>query len=478
MKPLDYDRNTIKGKIYNLSAYVFIHMFALTLIVLGLLVLYSLQYSSVSDNIANASKFSQNFKDDVDLKMYYFVSGSSDELPFEEISTARTLAKELLANSEDSDSRKAITNVINLCDTLETSINRINETEGYDNRIEQLDNNIYIITSLIEEHIYTYLYHEAGVLAGIQSKLNRWLIIDIVAAIIFMTVIAGVTMKTAVKLSNSITEPIDKISRRVDEIGKGDLSEKVPVSAQDEVLTTLSHGVEEMVVKLNRQIELNRIEQERLSNIELSLVQAQINPHFLYNTLDAIVWLIETEKNQEAEEMITSLSTYFRSFLSNGKIIVSVAEEEQHIRSYLEIQKVRYKDILDYDIDISEDIKHCIIPKLTLQPMVENAIYHGIKPKRGRSRITVRGSLSEGIVTLAVQDDGVGMDSETLEQLRQRIVNDDYKSFGLIAAYKRLGMVYGEDYDFIIESEQNEGTVITIRIPYKTAEDDKNEKAD
>lgn len=473
-----YDKNTIKGKIYSLSAYIFIGMFAITIFVLALLLMYSFQYSSVSGNITNASNFSQNFKNDVDLKMYYFVSGSSDELPFEEVRTARELALGLLENSKDGESCKALNNVINLCDNLENYIHKIENTDGYDNRMEQLDTNIYVITKLIEEHMYTYLYHEARVLAGIQSDLRRWLIIDFAAALFVMAVIAAIIMKFSFKLNKSINDPIDSISKRVDEIGKGDLTEKTPVLADDPMLSNLSTGVEEMVVKLNRQIELNRMEQERLSSIELSLVQAQINPHFLYNTLDAIVWLIETERNQEAEQMITSLSTYFRSFLSNGKVIISLAEEKQHVRSYLEIQSVRYKDILDYEIDIDESIDGCIIPKLTLQPMVENAIYHGIKPKRGRSRIRVTGRLNDGVVTLSVSDDGIGMDGETLEALRKRIVTDDYKSFGLIAAYKRLGMVYGSEYEFHIESQPNEGTTITIRIPYKTEEDEAIEEND
>ncbi len=468
MRMIRYDKKSIGGKMYSLSLSIFVPMLALAVFVLFLLIAYNFQYSAVSRNIIAASGFSQNFKDDVDLKMYYFVIGSSEELPMEEVRTARELAEELLSSSKNSDSRQAVSSVINLCDSLTSSIKKIESTEGYDNRIDQLEKNIYVITELIETYIYTYLYYEAGEMAALQNSLRFWLIAEIAAALLAMAVIVAFSARNAIKISKSITDPIDALCNRVKEIGRGDLEEKTPVSADDEKLISLSTGIERMAGKLSGQIELNRQEQIRLRGIELSLIQAQINPHFLYNTLDAIVWLIETGKSQEAEEMVTSLSTYFRSFLSNGKDIVTVGEEELHVRSYLEIQQVRYKDKMDYSISIDESIMGCMIPKMTLQPMVENAIYHGIKPKRDKGMITVRGSVAYGRVTLCVEDTGVGMDSETLRKLRAQIANDDPSSFGLVAAYKRLKLVYGNDCTFSIDSEPGVGTAITISVPNRT----------
>lgn len=468
MKRLNINKKSISGRLHSLTVSIFVPMLILSVFVLFLLVVYNLQYSAVTGNITTASGFNQNFKNDVDLKMYYFVSGSSDELPWDDVQTARELAQGLLADTSNSESRQAISSVLNLCDSLDSSIKRIESTEGYDNRIEQLETNIYVITELIEEYIYTYLYHEAGEMAALQKNLNFWLITEIAAAMLVMLVIVTLSARKAIRISKSITDPIDALCSRVEEIGRGDLAEKTPVDADDNKLLSLSTGIEEMAGKLSRQIELNRQEQIRLRGIELSLIQAQINPHFLYNTLDTIVWLIETGKDQAAEEMVTSLSTYFRSFLSNGKDIVTLTEEEQHVRSYLEIQQVRYKDILDYEIDIDKSIGKCIIPKMTIQPMVENAIYHGLKPKRGKGMIYVRGSVAYGRVTLRVEDTGVGMDTDTLEKLRNQIANDDPSSFALVAAYKRLRLVYGSDCAFSIDSELNAGTAITISIPYKT----------
>lgn len=468
LKQLIPDKRSIHGKLSQLIIHTFLPVVAVLIVIVFVLVARNLQYDSVSGNIIDASGFNQDFKNDVDLKMYLFVCGSGDELPWEEVRAARELASDLLSKTSNSASRKEISNVLTLCDSLSASIERIQRAEGYGVRLEQLESNIYVITELIEEHIYTYLYYEAGEMARLQQRLDFWLKVEIAAIVLTMAVVIPLSMHNAFKISKSITDPIDAISERVEEIGRGDLTERTPIEAEDEKLRSLSRGIEEMTVKLDNQIELNRQEQIRLRGIELSLLQAQINPHFLYNTLDAIVWLIETGKNEQAEQMVANLSSYFRSFLSNGKDIITLSEEELHVRSYLEIQQVRYRDILDYSIDIDPSLKDFIIPKMTLQPLVENAIYHGLKPKRGKGQIDVIGKVMGEIVALEVRDTGIGMEQEELDALRERVANEDSTSFGLVAASKRLKLVYGERCTITIHSEPGVGTTITIRIPQKT----------
>ncbi|MBQ5422633.1 MAG: histidine kinase, partial [Clostridiales bacterium] len=180
-----------------------------------------------------------------------------------------------------------------------------------------------------------------------------------------------------------------------------------------------------------------------------------------------IVWLIESGKNEQAEQMVTSLSFYFRSFLSDGRDIVTVAEETKHIRSYLEIQQVRYRDIMEFEINIDPSVERFKLPKLTLQPLVENAIYHGLKPKRGKGLISVTGRPDGDNVILEVRDTGAGMDSEQLAALRSKISNEDTTSFGLVSAYKRLRLLYGDDFNFDVVSAAGEGTTIKIRFPGK-----------
>ena len=460
-----FNKKNIQGKMYSLILQMFIPVIAILFILFALILTRNLMYGSVSGNIVKASGFNQNFKDDVDLKMYLYVSGSSNEIPWDEVNSARKLAEELLDDTTNPDSRKAMTNVLTLCDNLSTYMRRIEQTRQYDERMKQLETNIYGITQLIEDYIYSYLYYEAGEMASIQRELDIWLAIEIVFVILVTLILTPFVLRRAVILSKSITDPIVKMSNRVESIGQGDLSAHTPVATDDSNLAVLSTGIEDMAEKLNKQIELNRQEQIHLRDIELSLIQAQINPHFLYNTLDAIVWLIEIGKNEEAEQMVTSLSSYFRSFLSDGKDIVTIAEEKTHIDSYLKIQQVRYRDIMEYDIDIDPEIESHKLPKMTMQPLVENAIYHGLKPKRGKGLIKVIGRQDEKNIILEVIDTGAGMEPAELDVLKNRVLSEDTTSFGLTSAYKRLKLLYGDGCDFNIESTPGEGTSIRITIP-------------
>ena len=462
------DRKSIDGKLKSLIRQMIIPFSVILVLVIVLFVAFMLQYARVSSNITTASRFNHNFKDEVDLKMYTFVSGSSDELPYAEVGTARNLAETLQKATGNREAHRTIQSVLNLCDNLYDSIVQIRDAVGYDVRIQQLESNIYFITELIEEYIYTYLYIEAGELAEVQQKINIVIIVELLAAGILMLLLIRRTARKTRSITASITAPIDALYDRVDEIGHGALQAKMPVKAEDEKLQSLSDGIEQMVEKLDTQMKLNNEEQLRVRKMELALIQAQINPHFLYNTLDAIVWLIETGKTEQAEKMIVSLSTYFRSFLSNGKEIITLAEEERHIRSYLEIQQVRYKDILTYEIDFDPEYSQCLIPKMTLQPLVENAIYHGIKLKRGGGSILISDECDGTWITLRVKDTGMGMPDETLAELRAGLENDETPGFGITAAYKRLKLLFGEKVTFDISSISGVGTEISIRIPWVT----------
>ena len=462
-----FKSESIRGKMSRLLMQMFIPITLIFVIMIAMVLTRNIMFASVNGNIADASGFNREFKEEVDLKMYLYVTGYNDELPWDEVDSARELAENLLERTRNDDSRKSMKNVLILCDNLGQYMKDIEQTEQYDERMAQLEANIYGITQLIEDNFYSYLYHEAGELASIQKQLDYWLMAEIAFVIIVIVVVTPIVLKRAFKLSRSITDPIIEMNSRVEAIGDGDLSAHTPVKTDDRNLALLSLGIEDMAERLSKQIELNRQEQIHLRETELSLIQAQINPHFLYNTLDAIVWLIESGKNEQAEQMVTSLSQYFRSFLSDGKEIVTIEEETNHIRSYLEIQQVRYRDIMEYEIDVDPAITEYKLPKLTLQPLVENAIYHGLKPKRGKGVITVTGNTDGEKILLKVQDTGAGMDEEQLQSLKTKIRNEDTTSFGLVAAYKRLKLLYGDEFDFDVTSEAGEGTTILIGIPRK-----------
>ena len=333
--------------------------------------------------------------------------------------------------------------------------------------MEQLETNVYILTDLIQQYFYTYLYHEAGYLSSLQVALTARLWLELGLVAVGALVLVVVLMRRSAAISRSITQPIYALRERAQSIGRGDLAAREPVIAEDETLQALSSSLEHMAQHLQQQMELNRQEQDKLRAMELALLQSQINPHFLYNTLDTIIWLVETGKNEQAVEMVTSLSNFFRSSLSKGRDIITLGEEEIHVRSYLEIQQVRYRDILCYEINVQPELRACVLPKLTLQPLVENALYHGIKLRRGMGHILVDAAQEDDHVRILVRDDGAGMPPERLQQLRQSLDTEEQIGFGLRTVYRRLRLLYGEQCAMELESEPNAGTTVTLRFPIR-----------
>lgn len=465
---------SLETKLNHILMTVLLLACSIVAIMLASMIMYNLQHSSISSNIIRASQFNQDFKEEVDLKMYYYVidSNYADGLPLDAVETAKALAKSLLEDTENRESHKAITSVLSLCSNLEDKINEIAQTQGYDERVEQLETNIYILTELIQQYMYNYLYHEAGHLAQLQQDLNHYLILESVLVAAVTLVLIILVLRKSMAISRSITQPIDALCQRAEDIGKGDLQAKAPIIAEDKALQTLSESFENMAERLNYHMELNRQEQERMRAMELALLQSQINPHFLYNTLDTIIWLIETGKSVQAVNMVSSLSSFFRTSLSKGRDVITMQEEELHAKSYLEIQQVRYKDILTYSIDIAPELAGCPVPKLTIQPLVENALYHGIKLKRGMGTIDVRGKYEGDMVVLTVRDNGAGMTAERLQQLRDSVGQAEQSvGFGLAAVYKRLQLLMGSECKMEIESTPGEGTAVTLKFTWQKEND-------
>lgn len=166
--------------------------------------------------------------------------------------------------------------------------------------------------------------------------------------------------------------------------------------------------------------------------------------------------------------MVNSLSNYFRFSLSRGQDVITLAEEEQHIRSYLEIQQIRYRDLMDYDIDIPDELKKYILPKLTLQPLVENALYHGIKISRRKGMIRVTGRARDERLILEVTDDGIGMTEERLDAVRASLMHDRDEGFGLRTVHQRIQILFGGEYGLSMESTPNIGTRVIVTMPIQT----------
>lgn len=464
---------TLQSKLWKMILIVAFPLMIVIIAIASIGIGYALQYNAILNNVTTASDFNRNFKEDVDLKMYYYVIESqySEGLPIREVQSAETLARKLTDTTTEKDSLRSISSVLNLCHNLEDKMNQIAETKEYNSREDQLENNIYILTDLIQEYMYTYLYYEAVHLGALQTTMIRNMIVLMGAVVVLSLVLLYFLLTKSRNLSRRIVDPIDRICERLEAIGKGSLLVCEPIQADVEEVQLLSDGIESMVGHLKRQIDKNTEQEKQRRRTELALLQAQINPHFLYNTLDTIIWLIESGEISESVTMVSSLSNYFRFSLSRGKNVITLAEEEQHIQSYLEIQQMRYRDLIEYEIDIPEQLKYFILPKLTLQPLVENALYHGIKNRRRKGFIRVSGRVQNERIILEVADDGRGMTEERLGEVRASLADDRLEGFGLRAVHQRIRILFGGEYGLAVESTQDIGTKVIVSIPMQTVEE-------
>ena len=272
-------------------------------------------------------------------------------------------------------------------------------------------------------------------------------------------------------MARSITLPIQKLRDSMKKVQEGDFSvSDVVVDSKNEI-GSLTKSFDVMTHKIQELMEQNVHEQEEKRKSELKALQSQINPHFLYNTLDSIIWMAEGKKNEEVVLMTASLARLLRQSISNEDEVVPIANEVEYARGYLTIQKMRYKDKLEFQIDVDPSILHIPLIKLVLQPIIENAIYHGLKYKESKGLLIVKGFMKDGNAVLQIIDDGVGMDEETLAHIYDRHkVNYHSNGVGVYNVQKRLKLYYGEDYGITYESEKGKGTTATITIPGRQEE--------
>ncbi|WP_300636541.1 sensor histidine kinase, partial [uncultured Oscillibacter sp.] len=418
-------------------------MAAIPAVMLVLVLVYNSQYKNLLYNVTTASEFNQDFKENIDLKMYYYVIESrySEGLPIQEVQAAQALAKDLLDSTSQKDSLRAVTSVLDLCENLEEKIYQIERTRNYDDRQVQLENNVYVLTAMIQEYMYNYLYCESVQLNLLQQQISRQIAAEILLVLVLSGGLILLLVRYSVRLSRSVTQPVVDLSRRAEDVIGGDLTVREPVRSETYELRTLGEGMEQMIARLNAQIQEITQKQASLRKAELALLQAQVNPHFLYNTMDTIIWLIEASRPQAAVEMVSNLSSFFRHSLSRGEDVITLGEEEEHVRSYLQIQQARYKDILEYTIQIDAALRETRLPKLTLQPLVENALYHGIKLKRGKGCIYITSREEGADVLLQITDDGAGMAAARLEELNRAIENGERVGFGLVTVHERLRLL-------------------------------------
>ncbi len=477
LRPLSTNSFSIRTKII----FSFVVMILLmgtvnaSIIILGLQ--YKYQYDNLLQNITTANSINGYVKPTIDGLMWNIVAGKRD---FNEGAQYRALdyVEQVIKGMEsttDSDmSRLKLDVILRTTGTLRTQIDKIGTQIKEKKSVAENEaalEEIYLVTDLINSNIQEYVLFEINQTQikylETQANFTRWAVFSVLT----LSVMIVLAVISTWLISESIYTPIKKLQNITRTIADKDLEALINPDNRDEI-AQLGRSFNAMVGRIRELLDYKLKEQDNLKKYELKMLQVQINPHFLYNTLDSIIWMARDNQNAQVIEMVSALSNFFRVTLSRGKDWIKIQEEIEHVRSYLSIQKIRYQDILDFYIEVDEAILAGTILNLTLQPLVENALYHGIKNKRNGGTIWVRGSLkSPGLISFEVEDDGIGFSADRLAEVRANLADDkspvevNESGFGINNVNKRIKLYYGEQYGLSIESEHLKGTRISLLIP-------------
>ena len=444
-------------------------------------------YTEITQSIIYAND-SLDFKETMDYSAYLAVVRKEDfqELgvgevtvngivtvnPYEAIEEMKDKCKKLSEMTSVEINRNEITRLSNTLNALminmRTLEDMIQNSGKYEDNMEFLDENIYMLTTIVEEGIQDYIHTETAELQTVcelQEKHNariRLLCILITALAIYAAAIL------TFRAFRSITEPVRRLCGLTEKVAEGDFKARSEGTDIREI-QVLTDSFNNMTGEIGTLVDNIKEKEKNLHLMETRLLQEQINPHFLYNTLESITWMVEAQENEGAVRMISELAKLLRVSLSRGKTIISIKDELQHSRSYMNIQLARYKERFKTEFRIEKEIENYCIVKLVIQPILENAIYYGVgnMDEDEDGRIIVSGEKKEEDILITIEDNGMGMPEEVLE----KILTDNSKvpkhgsGVGVINVHSRIRLMFGEKYGLSIESEPDEGTRVTIRIP-------------
>ena len=362
--------------------------------------------------------------------------------------------------------------------TLENYVDQIRD--NIKNDVPVVENEAILVevrdvTALVDSMLNDYIAQEITYTAQMSLSLRVVIIVTAVVEVLillFALLFSHWSVKSTIR---SIRQPIERLEEASAKLAEGDFAARIPETEVTEI-KKLTTEVNIMADRLQTMMEKSNLDARNLRKAELRTLQAQINPHFLYNTLDAIVWKAEAGEKEEVIHLTSALSDFFRISLSSGADWIPISQEKKHIEGYLKIQQTRYRDIMHYEIDIPDDIGEYYILKLLLQPLVENAIYHGIKIKRGGGTIKVSGRLEDGFLIFSVKDTGLGMTKEQLQDLNERMkkgqptVSESSGGFGMVNVNLRIRLYYNLTEGIEVESDAG-GTTVSFKVPCRTREE-------
>ena len=352
------------------------------------------------------------------------------------------------------DENKFIANPNNteILNKLEKEINYCIENEAITKKVEKTN---YMISSVLLENINWSIVSVSSYSRLLeQNEYVKYILLYFILVNFILIFIGGMV------ISKFITGPINKLCESMNDVGDGNLN-RVNIKTYNDEIGQMKDRYNYLIIEIQELMKKIKDNEEKKRQIELDLLMSQIKPHFLYNTLDSINSLALSGENKKIYKMIKSLGKFYRVSLNEGNSLITIKEEINTIRNYLIIQEIRYKDLLEVEYNLDDSCNDYKIIKLVLQPLVENSIYHGIRNKNEKGKISISTYEDNENVFLTVEDNGAGIDKEKIRD----IYNNKGIGVGLRVTKERLRIFYGEKFKFIVESKVNIGTKITIKIP-------------
>ena len=474
------NEKSIIGKIDNMSQHLVIMLVFPIFVSLVLMLVYAGRYHNAIRRMDTIANLKNVVSVEIPESVWDIVSGRETVTGSKVYATIHGVHDTIseIMEEADEDDRLSLVVADRTMQTLENYVNQIRDNIEAGRPVvenEEVLNEVRDVASLVDSMLNDYIAREIESTAERSSTL-RFLILITAVLEGFVVVLAWFVRTRAMKNTAAfVKQPIDRLEEVTAKLAEGTLDARLGETDVTE-LRNLTLQVNTMADRLEDMMNKSHEDERNLRKAELRTLQAQINPHFLYNTLDAIIWKAEAGEKSEVIQLTNALSNFFRISLSSGADWIPIRQERKHIEGYLTIQQTRYRDIMRYEIDIPDEIGEYYILKLLLQPLVENALYHGIKTTRGGGVIRITGRLTDGMLEFAVSDTGNGMTPEQLAELRDRMkkgqsaVSEGSGGFGLVNVNLRLRLYYNQTDGLQIVSDET-GTTVSFRVPCRTREE-------
>ncbi len=471
---------SILGQISNLSHRLVFVLVIPIIISLALMLIYAQRYHSSIIRMETIANLKTAVVEEIPGTTWNIVSG---RVTFENSGIYKKIHEvedtiENITERTGAENRLSLIVANRTMHTLESYVDRIRDdiyaqapVVQSEAQVSEIRDVAKLVDSMLNEYIAKEIDSTARMSFGLMVVIVATAVLEIV-----IIIVAWIFRNRSVKRTAlSVRQPIERLEEAAARIAEGFLDERLEDTDVSE-LRNLTLQVNIMADHLKSMMEKSNQDARNLRKAELRTLQAQINPHFLYNTLDAIVWKAEAGEKDEVIQLTNALSNFFRISLSSGADWIPISQEKKHIEGYLKIQQTRYRDIMKYEIDIPDEIGEIYILKLLLQPLVENALYHGLKIKRGGGIIKVSGKREGDDLIFRVKDTGRGMTAEQLEELNRRMkdtqpaVSEGGGGFGIVNVNLRIRLYYNQTEGLNISSDEN-GTEVSFKVPCRTREE-------